>query len=271
LFRPLICIIVLCSSSAVCAKDRPPIEAQSAQIVEAIIQGQFGSRFSDKIELSASEVAELSKVKGCNPQRRSTRTPRLVEVDWRCGVETSQSGNALATSWLFGEDSQLVGFSINPIIQDIRPLPGVAESVSPESKSDFAKRFAAAVVSGDDFTLSGQLQFSAYEIERLEDLVGGEYSVSIAGSSAVRSIKFWGSDSVLHRTHMHFDDASRAVGLTFEPGAEKDWAGRRAASDSRSERYGAEQYERLNRNRESERRSSNARDRSRTRQICPTC
>ncbi|MBT8389326.1 MAG: hypothetical protein KJP13_06740 [Altererythrobacter sp.] len=271
MLRLLIYIVALCSSSAVCAKDRPPIETQSAQMVEAISQGQFGSRFSDKIELSASEIAELSKFNGCTPQRRPTRSPWLVEFDWRCGEAKSHTGYAVATSWLFSQDSQLVGFTINPIIQDLRPLPAAAASESPESKSEFAKRFAAAVVGGDDFTLSGQLQFSEYEIERLADFVGGEYSVSIGGSNGVRSIKFWGNDNVLHRTLMYFDAAGRAVGLTFKPGAEIDSAGRRAASDLRTSRSGAEQYERLNRNRESERRSSNARDRSLTRQICPTC
>ena len=274
MFRPLICIFALSLTSALYAEDLPPIETQTASIVEAIKQGQFDSRFSDEVELSSSQIAEISKLVGCTPQRKSPQGLWFMEFSWHCGEDTSYSGYSIATSWLFDQKSELVGFAINPTLEDLRPSSKATEAKSQEPKSKFANRFAEAVAKGDDYTLSGYLIFSQYENERLARLEGSEYSVSIGGSNGARSIKFWDSDNMLHQARMHFDDEGRAIGLTFKPGPEKDYAGRSAASDRRDSYSKIEKHERLNRIRESERRyngprSSRPRSSEMPRKYCP--
>lgn len=271
MFRPLICIVALGLTSALHAEDRQSIETQSAAVVEAIKQGQFGSRFSDQVKLSSSQIVEISKLKGCTPERTGPQGLWLVEVNWHCAKDASYSGYSIATSWLFNEKSELIGLAINPIIEGLRPSHKVVEDKSPEPNSIFAKRFAEAVVSGDDVTLSGYMTFSQYELERLAMLAGGEYSVSISGPNGARSIKFWDDDNMLHRTQMHFDEEGRAIGLTFKPGQERDSAGSQAASDRDSSRDRLETGELTDRNRDSVLRNNRGLERNRTRQLCPSC
>lgn len=271
MFRLLTYIIALSFTSNLYAEDIPPTETQSASIVEAIQRAKLDPRLSNKFELSSAQMAELSKLAGCTPQRKSPPGIWLMEFNWHCGEETSYSSYSIATSWLFNQKSELVGFAINPTLEDLRPSFKATEGKSPEPRSKFANRFAEAVVNGDDYTLSGYLIFSQYESERLARLEGSEYSVSIGGSNGARSIKFWGADNMLRQARMHFDNEGRAIGLTFKPGPEKDHAGRRAASDRRDSHSEIEIRERVNRNRESERRSRDVRNRIWARKICPTC
>ena len=198
MFRPLICIFALSVTSALYAEDLPPIETQTASIVEAIQQAKLDPRISNKVELSSAQMAELSKLAGCTPQRKSPQGLWLMEFSWHCGEDTSYSGYSIATSWLFDQKSELVGFAINPTLEDLRPSSKATEAKSQEPKSKFANRFAEAVAKGDDYTLSGYLIFSQYENERLARLEGSEYSVSIGGSNGARSIKFWDDDKMLH-------------------------------------------------------------------------
>ena len=116
MFRPLICIVALGLTSALHAEDRQSIETQSAAVVEAIKQGQFGSRFSDEVKLSSAQIVEISKLKGCTPERTGPQGLWLVEVNWHCAKDTSYSGYSIATSWLFDEKSELIGLAIVYIV-----------------------------------------------------------------------------------------------------------------------------------------------------------